>query len=463
MSTPVRTLTRTIAEGSTWLTGSTVLAKCVGVATTLLTLAALSVFEYGTAKLILSALGFLAIFALPGLTEIVVADMGIERGRGRLASARTLLNQYFVYNLILGAAGFLGMFFGAHLLAAHLGNNYLYATGLLKVLSFQFLIGPFRSSAYVLWRVQCAFATQSLHRVVESCVRFGLTLLFLVTLEWNVRGYIVAYTFTEAIALAPFLWSIIRSYRALGGTLETDRLSLWSSLKEHGKWVVAQGYLHSVVQSARLWIIKAMFGTGGTEAVGLFSAAYGIYQHLVSLVPLKYILASVMPQYDPASETFRKLVVKGVKYNIASGVLIGITGALGVPVLMWLLLPAYTSAIPLFEWMLPNILAGAASGVFTVVFFALRQQRDMFWVNVVLSALTCVLLPLCLAVFGIYGTAVELTLTAAIFTLERYRRIRRVLPHMALPWRAFFTFDEFDRKILRRIFARMPLVRGVVG
>lgn len=463
MPTPVRTLTRTIAEGSTWLTGSTVLAKCVGVATTLLTLAALSVFEYGTTKLILSALGFLAIFTLPGVTEIVVADMGIERGRGRLASARALLNQYFVYNLILGAAGFLGMFFGAHLLAVRLGEEYTYATGLLKILSFQFLVGPFRSSAYVLWRVQCDFTTQSVHRVSESFVRLGLIFCFLTVLEWNVRGYIVAYALTEAIALTPFLWSIAHSYRALGGTPETDRLSLWASLREHGKWVVAQGYLHSLVQSARLWIIKAMFGAGGTEAVGLFSAAYGIYQHLVGLVPLKYILASVMPQYDPASDTFRKLVVKGVKYNIASGALISIAGALGVPILVWLLLPAYTSAIPLFEWMLPSIVAGAASGVFTVVFFALRQQRDMFWVNLALSALTCVLLPLCLVVFGIYGSAVELTLTALLFTVERYRRIRRVLPHMALPWRVFFTFDEFDRKILRRIFARMPLVRGVVG
>lgn len=454
MPTPVRTLMRTIAEGSAWLTIATFLSKFLGVATTLVVLATLSVFEFGTSKLVLSVMGVFALFTLPGLTEIVVADMSIEKGKGRLASARNLLNQYFLYNGVLGVVAFLVLFFGAELVADYMHNEYV-AT-LLRVLAFLYLIGPIRSGAYVLWRVQYQFGAQSLHKAFESIAKLVLTVYLLVVLEMNVYGYIIVYVLTDYIGLVPFLPSIVRSYRALGGTSETERLSLWQSLLGHGKWAVAQGYLHNLVQSARVWIVKAVLGT---EAVGLFSAAYGMYQHVVGTMPLKHVLSSVIPQYDPKLDTFRKLIVKGVKYNVLGVALLGISAAVGVPVPIHFMMPEYVSAVPLFELLLAGMIPGAASGVFTVVFFALRKQRSMFWVNVALTGVTLVSLPLLLLTFGIYGVAIELFLTSVLFTWERYRRMCSELPDMSLPWRAFFTYDEFDRKILGKVAERIPWAR----
>ncbi|MBP9760244.1 MAG: oligosaccharide flippase family protein [Candidatus Pacebacteria bacterium] len=457
MNRQLTSLTRTIAEGSTWLTGATIVTKFLGIATTLLTLASLSVFEFGTTRLVLSALGIFSFFWLPGLSEIVVADMGIEKGKGRLASARNLLNQFFIYNVVCGILAFLSMFFGAQLIAVHLHNEYV--TKLLQILSFTFLIGPLRSTAYVLWRVQYDFGAQSFHKTVEAGVKFALTFYMLTVLKMNVIGYITVYVLTDLVAIVLFVHMVIRSYRHLGGTSEVERLSLWGILLGHGKWVLAQGYVHNLVQTARLWIIKAVLGT---EAVGLFSAAYGIFQHVVGVMPLKQVLASIIPQHDPRSDMFRKLIVKGVKYNIAMAIVLSVGATVGVPMLVRVLLPDYVSAIPLFAVLLLGMIPGAASGVFTVVFFALRKQRSMFWVNVWLAGVTCVTLPVLLYVFGIYGVGVELLLVSVIFTWERYRHMCHVLPDMSLPWRVFFTFDEFDRRILRRVTDHVPFLRGVV-
>jgi len=272
----------------------------------------------------------------------------------------------------------------------------------------------------------------------------------------NVMGVIMTYVLTDLVGLLPFVPAVFSAYAGLRGGGDRGRMSLWSVIRKHGKWAIAQGYMHHLVQGGRIWFIKLILGT---EAVGLFSAAYGMYQHVVGTMPLKLVLSSIIPQHDPHSVIFRKLVVKGVKYNVLGTGVLALIGAVLVPVLIMVLLPEYMAAILLFELMLLSMLPAAVSGVFTVIFYALRQQKSVFWANLAVTLVAFVSLPIFLAVFGIYGVAFELVLTTTLFALERYGRTRAVLPDVELPWRAFFTYDEFDRTIVRKLLQRIPGAR----
>ncbi len=97
-----QTLTRTIGEGVGWLSFSTLLLKGMGLVTMFVILNNLTVYQYGVIELVQSILPIMSIFLLPGLSTLIITDMGIEKDRGDLPRLKGIFLAYAKICISLG-------------------------------------------------------------------------------------------------------------------------------------------------------------------------------------------------------------------------------------------------------------------------------------------------------------------------------------------------------------------------
>ena len=71
-----------------------------------------------------------------------------------------------------------------------------------------------------------------------------------------------------------------------------------------------------------------------------------------------------------------------------------------------------------------------------------------------------VLLPVMLLLLGVYGLAVEFFLTRVLFSLNRYRRLRTLLPDYRPTVSELFTITETDRMLFQKITNRVSTMFG---
>lgn len=439
-----KSLVRTIGEGTLWTTGSTIILKVVGLATIFLTLHRLSVYEYGLVQLVLSVLPLFSIFLLPGMSNVVVADMGVAKGTGALGEMRRIFSQYFVLQATLAFCAWAIVFFGADIIANFYAGQ---ASSLLKIISFSFLIAPFRSSIQVALRVHLQFFQLSLYTVVEECLKLALIGVFFFVFHISVPGVLLALIFAELFTVFIMAGSFLNVYRGFSHAPVSKKEPFWGLLYFHGKWSVFSSYLNSFGQNVRLWIIKFILGT---EAVGIFSVAAGMLSHTSSFIPISGILAPIIPQFVAQKERFYRLVVKGIKYQLFGSVAVGVVAFFLFPVIIEMLFPNYAPSMPLFQAMLITLIP-MSFGTVTSAFYALKAQKSLFYSMVMKTVLIVVLAPVFLYLFGLPGIAYEFFLTLSLFAIERLIVLKKLLPGLRVRMGDIISFDQDDRMLVARI------------
>jgi len=447
-----KSILRTIGEGTLWTSGSTVLLKVIGLATIFLILHRLSVYEYGLVQLVLSILPLFSIFLLPGMSSVVVADMGVARGEGDRGEMRAIFSNYFLLQVLLAICAWAIVFFGADIIANYYKGQ---VSGLLKIISFSFLVSPFRGSIQIVLRVYLKFFQQSLYTVVEEFLKLFFIALFFFVFHISVPGVLLAAVLAEVSTVLVMTASFLGAYRDFSRAPILEKKPFWSLLYFHGKWGLFTSYLNSFGQNMRLWIVKFMLGT---EAVGLFSVASGLLSHTASLIPISGILAPIIPQYVDQKERFYRLIVKGVKYQMISSIVVGIAAFSVFPLIIVLLFPNYAQSMPLFQKMIFAIIP-MSFGTITSAFFALKAQKNLFYATLYRTVLIVIFSPLFIFLFGLPGVAYELILTLSLFALERIIVLRKLLPGIKIGVRSVFLVDDEDRILLQRIQNFLKLQR----
>jgi len=196
-----------------------------------------------------------------------------------------------------------------------------------------------------------------------------------------------------------------------------------------------------------------------TEAVGLFSIATSLISHTVSLLPLSTIIAPVIPQYVHQRERFYRIINKAIKYQIIGFTVVGIVAFFVFPPIIISLFPNYAASVPLFKVMLLVLIPLSFAVIFTPTFFALKKQKSLFFATILQTTLILIFAPLFISVFGIMGIVYEFILTTALFVVERYILLRKLLPDLHLSLKNFITIDAEDYVILNKIvrFVRVRL------
>jgi O-antigen/teichoic acid export membrane protein len=442
---------QTIGKGTAWTSLGTWGVKLTGLLATFITLHQLTVYEYGLTELAISIIPLLSIFVLPGITTVVQAEIGIAKGRMDYAKARALFDEYFFVQFVISVIPWALVFFGASAISSFYNEG---IADLFRIVSFAFLISPFRTMATLLFRINLRFGTVAAYGVSEELLKFFLLLLCYFVFDLRAQSVLIAYVLNEFLTLLFFSPKFFKEYLPMRqhSKSATDR-PFYALMASHGKWGIATNYLNNFANNIRLWIIKAFLGA---DAVGLFALASSLFAHTLSLLQLNSVITPILPQYAHQPARFNRLVDKSIKYQFLGYTLSGILTAIGFPLLIHYFFPKFLPALPLFSIMVFTVVPAAVSGVLTAVFTALQAQRELFFATLVKTFIIALIAPPLIIFFGVHGVAIEFFLTTLLFTLERYRVLRKRMPSFKIRARDMFSLDQDDRIIIQalRSYAR---------
>lgn len=434
-----------VGRGTAWMAATTLVLKGVGFVSIFLILNHLTVFEYGVAELILTAVPLLSFFLLPGLGATVVADMSRERGLGNVNAMKGLLVSYIRLQYVLAIAAWALVFFGAQALAAWYGKGSTMM--FFQIISFLFLLSPIRATLQTVQSVFLQFRQQSLYTFLEEAWKLVFLGVFFFALDLRIEGLLLAVVLSQACALMSMVYSVYKIDPVFWKTAG-DRLPIFHFLRYHGKWGVLSNYVGTFGRNIRPWIITYFLGP---SAVGIYAVAQGLIGHTISLVPLDSVIKPFLARYVHEKERFYALVAKAAKYQLLGYAAVSIAAAVGVPFLIDWFFPQYTESVPLYQITLIMLVSSAFDSIFTGAFFALQAQRSYFWASVYKLLLVILLMPPMIYLFGLYGIAYANIISNSLFVWERYLRLKQLMPGFSLRARDFFTVDETDRMIVNRV------------
>jgi O-antigen/teichoic acid export membrane protein len=441
----------TIGKGVAWSTIGTTVGKVIVLLNIFVILRYLSVYEYGLSELVLSVISSLGIILLPGLSTAIIADMSLERSRKAYGEMKSIFQQYFILNLVLGIIAWAPLFFGATWIAKLVGNVSI--GYFLQIISFSFLISPFRMIATMMTTIELRFFDQSFYSVVEEIVKGVLLVIFIVLLGKGIEGLLYATVLSQVIAFIIFIPRTLSALQTFIHASAEKSYHFWNMLRSHRKWSIAGSYLSSLTQTAQLWIIRLMLGT---VAVGLYSVASGILSQVSALLPFGNILSPIAPAYVDKRDELVRLIRASLKVQVVMSIGLLVVSLLLLPIFIFIF-PKYASAAPLAAVLLVGIIPLAMIGIFTPIFSAFKKQLSF---SFSVTVLTLLLFPAGITAFGLIGVGIANTLVTLISTGERYWRLRRTLPELTIRGKDFYSLTqgehEYANVLLVRLRSRIP-------
>jgi len=437
-----KTLGRIAGEGTFWNTAGSVLSKATTFLTVFIVLHSLTVYEYGVFQLTLTIFSVGGLFILSNLSDVVIADVGIEKDQ-RPQIARGILVGFFSAQMALsvivwGAVFFMGPFFANQFFSPE-------TVPFVRAVSFFFLLAPARALFTIFFTVYLRFFELTLFGFLEEVFRLVLVFIGLVLLDGGVITLLFAYVLAQACSVFAMLPVFIRAFRAI--SQRTEKVSIFGIIARHGKWALAVSYISNLNKSLRVWMIKLFLGT---EVVGLYSVALSLYGHVKSLFPLGTVVSPMIPQQLHDPERLYHLLNKSLKYLTVGFAALGLVALIAFPPIIVYLFPHYAPSMALYRLLLPALLFVGLSSLVTPVFYALKEQRSLFFSYIFRILLTLILLPAFVKLFGFYGLGIEFVITTAAFAFERYIVLQKKLPRFMLSLRDFVVFDPYDQMILER-------------
>jgi len=450
-------VTATVARGASWLSVSTVLLKFIGIGTMVLVLSNLSVYEYGAVELALSVLPLMSIFMLPGLSTVVIADMGIEKSRGEMGKVKGLYLSFFKTNVLFALVAWAVLFFGSNIIAQFYNEHIGF---LFKIVSISLLVSPIRAAYQTFFAVNLQFREQALVGIFEEICKLILVAVLVAYFKLGIIGMLFAVTLSQvgsAILVFPRFFS---SYKKTLAPHKKQAVSILSLIRAHAKWGILATYTGSFGQSARLFVIK---GVLGTEAVGLFALALGLWNHLASLIQLPQVVGPLITQSVHDTHRFITLITKGIKYQFITFCISAVGALLFLPLLISFLFPKYGAALPLFNILLLMLVPMSFDYFFNYAFFALRAQKDLFIASLYKVILTLLFFWIGGTYFGLSGIGYGFVLVSSLYCIERYRRLKKLIPGFVISPKMFFKVDELDmlvvRKLIGTVSSKIPFLR----
>jgi len=434
-------------NGIMWTYIGSFFSKTSGILYLLLILSYLSVYEYGVVTLVLSVPALLAILSLPGLEQSIVADLAQKRKDARRKDSFHIYISFLSLKILLGLAGWLALFFGAEILSEYYHANIVNA---IKIASFTFLLGPIRAGMLALFKVELDFKMVAIYRAAEEVGKLAVLAVCIFYWDAGIIAPIFAYIGADIIAIIVCMVFYIKHLKTsfVGCSKYIKLMSPHTILSGHRKWSIASSYVSTLGQNIRPWIIKLMLGT---EVVGIYSLARGMYQQTSSMFSIAPIFAPIVPNYIKNEKQLKIAINTAVKYQILIMMFSGIVFATIFLFLIHTIIPKYISAFPLYLTLLLTMLPVAFTSIFEPVFHAIQKQKNLFSASVSKTVGIIIFLPICIYFAGITGIAIEFMLTRAIYSVGRYKMLQKYIKGYQFYWHSLFHVSKFDYMILQKI------------
>ena len=444
-----------LSKGTAFIAGGGVLVKIFGLAYVLLVVSQLSVYQYGLIKLALSIPAMLSLLTLSGLLNVMVTDVSLLREKKDVEGMRYLVSSFFSLSFISGISSFFLLFGSTYVASGYFHEGVL---DLVRILSLIFLAGPIRSLILLVLNVEKNFKGLASFSLLEEVLKFVLTAIFLVVLDYGMSGVIISYVLANLIPVALYSVYIARFKTRLldGKLLSRGILKPFHSIKLHAKWSIMVAGVHNLMSSLRLWIIQFILGT---EAVGIYGLVTSLLRPVENLVPISKVVLPILPAYKNKRDVLVKIVNSAIKYKLLALIAIVSIAAAVLPILTNFYLQDYSDAYLLFIACALSFIPQPFSQMFGLIFHTFQLQKNLFFATSVNFVTVLVVLPVCLLVFGLYGVAVEMFITQSAYMISRYRSLKKWLPEYNVPLSDFVTYTETDKYIVNSLLNRLPGIR----
>lgn len=450
----IQSTVKKIAHGVAWTSISSFLVKIIGLVYVAVVLSQISVHDYGLVALAMSILPILGVFSLAGLQPVMVADLVSHKTKSDFYKMRYQFSSFVSLKILLGIFAFLFL----NTLVYFFKDSFPTVTiTMVQVLSFVFFTGPIRSAVVLLYTVYHRFDILAHFKLIEELFKLLLVSMFLIYMNLGPLGVVLAFVLTDFVVMLVYLPKVLllalKHFNGIPWSLE-GVLNPIFAVRHHAKWSVFQSSLHQLGQNIRPWIIQFFLGT---QAVGIYAVAMGLFQHSQSLAPVTKVLAPIVPEFKEDPKRLFRLLNNGLKYQIILLVIIVGGSALFLPLFFNYFFPGYIEALPLFFLLAFALIPDSFAKVYEAAFHAFRLQKSLFLANIVRMVSIIIMLPLCVLVFGLYGVALEVFITLSIYSYSRFRVLKRKLPDYSFSTRDLYTINEIDKMLFTKMMSILTL------
>lgn len=434
-----QSLRRRAFEGIFFTSVGNITLKVLSIIATFAILHYLAPYDYGIWRLLLSVLSVCGLLGLSGVTGMLVADISREMGMGHTGIANAIIyriSQYFLVTAIF-ASGIL------YIIAPIITNvTGIGLTVYLRILAITLLAAGLRQTYQIVFqsRMQPVKA-QVLQNAISIVYLVGIG-IFIMYFNLGVLGLVIAYSASIALPVLVYAPWFLRDLR---GTFTQDDMSAYSFRKAlfgRGRWALAEDYVSTLNNSLWPWVAGATLGIAN---VGIISIALMMFSQIAALVPIQYVLRSVLPRIVSDTNRLAEWVTRGLRYAFFSHISIALVAFVAATLLFPHLAPQYVGVVPLFAALLLSLPFRVYGIVLTEWFYAHRAQREFFIANVIPMVVMVAPLPFLLMWWSLLGFLIWYTALALLTALFTRAYIER-LSGMRVPMFARLFPDEYDAR-----------------
>lgn len=432
--------TQKYIEGETFLAFWGVIAKGIGFINTVITLSALSVYQYGVFQLLLSGYGFFS-----GLTGLGVGFMGTDVsraiGNGNEARAKRLFLQMhgvrFLLSLILA-----GMFyFGTSFPFPEFDLAFL---KFFKILAFLFVSDGLIAFAKKLMTCRLDFGGFAYRSSMQKVIQCGILLYFLFFGNIGIREILLSIVISSYASLLFLVGATIRAYKPWRHISFERGPVFWRLLRGHGKWFLAGQSLGLLTDRIQPWLIKIFIST---DAVAIYSIADSMIGIIRKLFPTG-TLSSIIPLKVRDRVMARRILTYGTKYFVMLMVVVGCVALVAAPFVIKTFFRDYALSLPYFYALLVTIPMSAFTVIPMLYINAFRKQKFVFFSDVFKTIIRIPSLLIFLPLFGLWGMIFDKLIVVTIMLVTVLVYISRMKDDIPIAWNRFFVFDHEDARFL---------------
>ncbi|MEK7610592.1 MAG: hypothetical protein AAB468_02475 [Patescibacteria group bacterium] len=419
---------------------------------TLILLLNLSVYQYGVYKLVFSIYLVARGILLPGLDSLVLNEYIAKRQRGDFSWGNRLFYDFICLRFTLSLMAFTVFFVGSQMIA----ERYSPGVGIfLRPISFLLLLYPLSSLVEIVLRSTLNFWMSSFISILHELVKLLLIVgIVLSSRKLDISTTILITVVATAISNALLIFYIVARYRSilieawisrhLGGGV------MWNLLRSYGKWAVIKGYVASLPDSVRLWLIKVVIST---EAVAIFSLANSLVGSVRKLIPTQ-MLSSLVPRFM-GLRVLGYIYFRLTKYYIWLSTLMLIASFVLLPPLVVVMFPHYAGSLAYFKLLVFSLLLGGMALNKQIVYSA-RRHKFLFLLPFVELIILVGLGPWMASRWGLYGVSANFLISETAVFLIVWYFLWKIMPSLSdFSVYDFFEIDDQDKRNISRLIASL--------
>lgn len=445
------TVFRPMVRGISFIGVSQILTRIVSLASVTIITRAISAQDYGVAVLALTVTGPVFAFVGLGLDDVLVSTALRLHGEKQDEKSTRLV---FAFGL-MKCIGLIISVVGLAFVSTILGKQYAAIVNqFLLPLQIWIIASVARTYIDNLLEVKMYFGKFAVANVVETVGKLLAVIWFFLNHDLSVATILWSYVIGKIIGVI-LVFSELKTPVFVSEKINGVR-DLFSLIKLRGKWEILRNGVLQMFSGVDMWVIGIFCGL---KSIAIFSIASTMISFFTNMLPLRRVIFPILSKLSGDSIAGSIVARRMTKYTFWINSLMVICGAVAVPFVLPLFFPKYILSIPIFYFLLPNLLLNGLSGGHGPLMYARGEQRYLLGLGIfgIISSIT--ILPLFAWLFGIYGAVIENLITTGIIIFLREKRLREKHQIQTISFRDLITIDSMDRSVFRRLYSKIPLLK----